>query len=433
MLREINDPLLELKKQACKERKLAKEIASMLDNMNKTGEKEREMINHHLNLLVKGLKQANDSIPSILENIKIAQKLPVAKKIEPLQKVRMTKEIAEEIVKTPNIQYSPIKLDTYGNTLKRLKKKEKAVEEEKIKGPRWYLKTANNFFSNNSMALSKKKIFDALKKNLIKANISTLPTSYISIILLTTLLSFASSIFILAFFLFFDIGSELPIITRATTPVLERFGKCFWVVIGIPVLTFLALFFYPAIERKSIETKINQELPFVTIHMSAISGSMVEPSRIFSIIVSTKEYPYMGKEFTKLINKINIYGYDLVTALRDCSINTASKSLGELFNGMASTITSGGDLQGFFEKRANTLLFEYRIEREKYTRSAETFMDIYISVVIAAPMILMLLLMMMSISGLGLKLSPGMITLIMVLGVSAINVIFLTFLHLKKQ
>ena len=77
--------------------------------------------------------------------------------------------------------------------------------------------------------------------------------------------------------------------------------------------------------------------------------------------------------------------------------------------------------------------YSNRIEKEKYTKTAETFMDIYISIVIAAPMILMLLLMMMKISGLGVSLSTSMITLIMVLGVSVVNVGFLTFLHLKQS
>ena len=66
----------------------------------------------------------------------------------------------------------------------------------------------------------------------------------------------------------------------------------------------------------------------------------------------------------------------------------------------------------FFEKRAETFLFDYKLEREKYTRIAETFMDIYISVVIAAPLILMLLLMMIRISGLGISMSTKMITII---------------------
>ena len=72
--------------------------------------------------------------------------------------------------------------------------------------------------------------------------------------------------------------------------------------------------------------------------MAAISGSMIEPSKIFSIIISTEEYPYLTREFTKLINEINVYGYDLVSALRNNATNSPSKKLAELFNGIAMQI-----------------------------------------------------------------------------------------------
>ena len=118
--------------------------------------------------------------------------------------------------------------------------------------------------------------------------------------------------------------------------------------------------------------------------------------------------------------------------MKNIGFNNPSKKLAELLNGIAITINSGGSLQDFFDKRAQSLLFDYRIEREKYTKTAETFMDIYISLVIAAPMILMLLLIMMRVSGLGISLSTSMLTLVMVLGVVMINIIFLTFLQLKQ-
>jgi flagellar protein FlaJ len=222
-----------------------------------------------------------------------------------------------------------------------------------------------------------------------------------------------------------------PFITAFRGDILARMLNTFWIVIAIPILTFLLVYIYPVMERRSIETKISQELPFATIHMSSIAESMVEPSNIFSIMVKTKEYPVLEKEFTKLLNEINVFGRDLVTALRNSAFNSPSRRLAELFDGLATTITSGGDMSNFFDKRAQSLLFEYRLEKEKKTKSAETFMDIYISVVIAAPMILMLLLIMMRVSGLGIALSTGMISLIMVLGVSFINIVFLVFLHLK--
>jgi len=121
------------------------------------------------------------------------------------------------------------------------------------------------------------------------------------------------------------------------------------------------------------------------------------------------------------------------SALQNCSRNTSSKKLGELYNGLATNINSGGDLPSFFDKRSETLLFEHQIVIQKAGKAAETFMDVYISVVIAAPMILMILLMMMKLSGIGLSMSVGMITLIMISIVAGVNVVFLMFLHMKKR
>ncbi len=129
---------------------------------------------------------------------------------------------------------------------------------------------------------------------------------------------------------------------------------------------------------------------------------------------------------------MNVLGHDLITSLRNVAFKSPSKKLGELLNGLATTITSGGNLPEFFNKRAESYLFDYKLEREKYTKMAETFMDIYISVVIAAPMILMLLLMMMKISGFGIPLSTSAITIIMILGVCVVNIGFLTFLSLRQ-
>jgi flagellar protein FlaJ len=317
-------------------------------------------------------------------------------------------------------------------TLKRIKKDTEIIAEKKEKKPSLYVGISNRLFSDFSTRLMGGDLFKGLPKDLVKANLDFLPKTYVSIIISTTLLSVIVAVLLFIFFLFFNIGVKLPIITIATDTIFARILKTFWILLFIPISTFLFMYLYPSMEKDAARRKINQELPFVTIHMSAIAGSLIDPTKIFSIIVSTKEYPYIEKEFVKLMNSMNILGHDLVSALRGSALNTSSKRLAELFNGMATTINSGGDLPRFFEERASTLLFEYNLEKEKNTKLAETFMDIYISVVIAAPMILMLLLMMMRISGLGVPFSTGAITLMMITGVSFINLIFLTFLHIKQ-
>lgn len=382
---------------------------------------------------VSQIKKLNTALPEILNRISLKQTFPKTQNISAPKK--QVYSVREENYKKEEADLEKrrekYELDFSKETLKRIKRKETKKEIRKIKKPSGYVKLANNLFSENAKNISEKQAFRNLRRDLVQANLHILPSSYISIVILTTVLSFITGILLFLFFLFFNLGVELPIITLYEGSYLNRFAQIFWIMFLIPVATFFLMFFYPSLEKKSVETKINQELPFVAIHLSAVSGSLVEPSRIFKIIAATKEYPAIEKEFNKLLNRINVYGFNLVGALRESAYNCASKKLSEMFNGLATTITSGGDLQTFFEKRAQTLLFEYRLAREKYTRSAETFMDIYISVVIAAPMIFMLLLVIIKVSGLGLALSTSALTTLMILGVIVINIVFLSFLHLK--
>ena len=316
-------------------------------------------------------------------------------------------------------------------TLKRLQEKKEKEEKDVEAKPNNYVQLASKMFYKKSSVLVDNKAFDSMKRDLIKSNLQFLPVNYISLILLTTLISAGVGFLFFIFFLFFSFD-PFPMIVFAGEGFLSRMVMFVWIIVLIPAVTFISMFVYPSLEKKSIEARIDRELPFATIHMASISGSMIEPSKIFSIVVSTHEYPYTEKELIKLLNEANVLGYDLVEALRNRAFNCSSRKLAEIFNGLATSINSGGNLTEFFNKRAETLMFEYKLDREKQTRASETFMDIYISVVIAAPMILMLLLMMMKISGLGISLSTGMISLIMVAGVSLINFVFIMFLHLKQ-
>jgi len=390
--------------------------------------------------LLKSIKSLNDSIPSMMSQIPSFSRLSSPQSAieaedekEPIEepgffrKKPATKEEEVDIEK-----FEQQKKDIEKKVLKRIKEKKEKITRVKERKPSLYVKYSNKIFSKFSLSLYNGKTFRPIKQDLIHANMSILPVSYISVILFSTLLSLIVALMIFIFLMFIDFTITAPFIVKFSGDYMNRVIRTFWVLFAIPAATFMILYLYPSFEKNSVRIKINRELPFVAIHMSAIAGSMVEPSRIFDIIMSTKEYPAIEKEFTKIINEINIYGYDLVSALRRGAANTSSEKLSDLFNGLATTITSGGNLQKFFDKRAQSLLFDYRLEREKFTRTAETFMDIYISVVIAAPMILMLLLMMIKISGLGISLSIQLITLIMIVSVIVINIIFLTFLQLKQ-
>lgn len=440
-----------LKEVISRMKKTSMELSSLQTYLNQAEQGEKKMMSSQIILVKEVLRKTNEEIPPALENIYIIKKLipekeeedenapkikEVIKGVDEDASLKKAKPVGVTITtsgKTKGYSFQELKPTTLEKlTLKRMKKRNEKIEVKKEKKPSTYIKIANQFFSTVSEKIINDKTFQDLEKDLIKANLQFTPRSYISVIFLTTLLALFAGILIGVFFLFFKIGVELPIITKAAGTLGSRIWISLLITFLSPIMTFVIMYSYPSLEKSSTEKRIEDELPFATIHMSAISGSMVEPSKIFDIIISTHEYPYIEKEFKKLINEINLYGYDLVSALRNSAYNNPSKKLSELFNGLATTVNSGGDLPGFFDKRSQTLLFENRLEQEKKTKAAETFMDIYISLVVAAPMILMILLMMMKISGLGIAMSTQMITIIMVIAVTMINIVFLTFLQLKK-
>ncbi|HLD37318.1 MAG TPA: type II secretion system F family protein [Candidatus Nanoarchaeia archaeon] len=401
---------------------------------------EQKLIAFALNSLQRQFCILNDAIPALVDNISTSSALPPA---SPAQKRADAKPREDRLV---SISYKDHDMQKKGAVIRNADKerfvKELGISEELIKKLKArqktsaetgrkevrirvnvYAKLANRFFSGMTSRLIAKGYFRNISIELKKANIPIIANTYVSMMLLSTVLSFFLCLAALIALLVFYIGTDAAL----------SIIKFSWLVLLIPLLTFFAVYFYPSSEKKAAEKRIDEELPFVAIHMSSIAGSGLEPTNIFKIISQSRENPYTSKEIRKLLNMINFYGMDLVSALRDAARISPNRKLSELFNGLATTISTGGSMTEFLDKRAETLLFDFKLEKEKNTRMAETFMDIYISVAVAAPMMLVLLLVLMGISGISTFLTnPAVMAFAIVMAISLLNIIFLLFLHLKQ-
>jgi len=297
--------------------------------------------------------------------------------------------------------------------LKKMEKKKTAVVT--VRKPSIFARYANKYFLKYSERLAPQ--FSSLEKDLKKSNMRFMIKTYLSMALFSS---------VIAFFMGFLIYGLMLVMSLS-----------YFIHIWIPFVAVGAVMFgfytYPASEASSVQKKVAQELPFVTIHMAAIAGSNVEPTKIFRIIAASKEYPTIGTEVRKIVAQIEIYGYDLVTSLKNVAVRTSNKELGELFSGLATNISGGGELKTYLEKKAENFLLDYKLERQKYADLAGTFMDVYISILIAAPLVLMMMFIVMNVAGLGLG-SFGITTLLFlsIAGIAVANVVFLVVLNIKQ-
>ena len=403
------------------------ELAQQAEAGLKIDLKQKQSIDNSVNQLASQLKIINNAIPDLVNSLSFYKTLEEQKK--PLEKEIINVKYQDEFTKK-QISIAIKKKEhnlflenlSIHNLLQKRIKQSRADEKESeqvssIEQFSGYIRASNKFFRNMANNLVLGGSFDPIRHDLIKITSPFIINSYVAVALFSTMLAFFIGIFfgLIIFFL------KISLVAALLMPFI------------LAIIAFMTFYIYPSSKRKSLEKEINQELPFLIIYMAAISTSGIEPSKIFQVIVSSKDYPATRREIKKLTNYINFYGYDLVSALRAVSKNSPSDRMAQLFDGLSTTITSGGELSTFLGKHSESLLFDYRLEREKYTRTAETFMNIYISVVIAAPMIMMMIFILMSLGGFAAGyLSPTNIGLVTILSISLLNAGFLIFLNLKQ-
>lgn len=413
---------------------LAQQIETLITLQDKSSPEEVTMLRGALQSAKARMKLINDALPEMVKSVSLVKQLRATPKPLGIERVTVKKLDQRVALRSEDKESFLEQLNISEKLLDKIRKRKGITENtsEDYSRSNPYARLSNTIFLKYAKSSMAKGEFKDLALDLRKANLDVLTASYISILFFTTLIAAFIGVMLGIFLWFFTISINAPFILPNEMAILQRMAIAFGGLIVPPLIAFGALYIYPSIERRSIASRIDSELPFVVIHMGSISGSGVEPTQIFKIVGLSKEYPSTRGEIRKVINQINVYGYDLITALKNIAKLTPSQKLSELLGGMASSITSGGDMQTFFEKRAETLLFNYRIERENYTKVAETFMDLYISIVIATPMILLLLLVMISVSGISVGLGVNHMTLVIIFIVAIVNIIFLWILSIRQ-
>jgi len=403
---------------------------------------EKRLLEDAINSLTNQLKILNNALPELLRNLTLYSQLSTSETLKQQKLIKVNYQPPETskkislIITEGDRRLFLENLSKSHLSINKLKKKYKIPQPTLDFGKaNSYAKISNRIFRKTAIKLTTKNYFQRLNRTLRKINSPFVLGTYVSMIFFTILWTFILGIFLTIFFLFFNITLVPFSINLVKSSLVLRFAKVFWITLVLPIISGFLFYIYPLIESKSLKEKIEQELPFVVMHISAIAVSGIEPTNIFKILLKNNEYKYTNTEFRKIMNFVNFHGKDLVSALKEVSQTSPSPKLKELLSGIATTITSGGSIGNYLKKHSENLLFTYKLEREKSTRTAETMMDIYIAIAIAAPMILILLFVIMSsIGSLGSFLGLGITTLsfLIILVIALINILFLGFLKIKQ-
>ncbi len=265
-----------------------------------------------------------------------------------------------------------------------------------------------------------------LKGSLEKAGIRVAPQAYISFMLFTGIIVLISGFTVTVVFL--SLILRLPLL-----PVGLIIGGCVGV-FGFG-MAFILTYMLPSMVAGRRRSEVEVNLPFTLSFMSILSSAGLPPNRIFKALALLEERGQVGLagEAKNILRDMEIFGIDLSTALKEAARRSPSKILAGVFEGMVSVIHAGGDLGKFFEEEARSLMRARRAMLKEFVDTLLMLAEVYMSLFIAFPLILLLLLAVMSFMGGGviLGLPPEtFITLIVYVVVPVFGVLYLVMLNL---
>ncbi len=265
------------------------------------------------------------------------------------------------------------------------------------------------------------KYAENLKTRILKSNLEMVFDIYVGQMIFYSILSLLASFVVILFLTYF-----LFSITFLVTILASVIGAA---VVGL--ITLIIGYYYPSLSLKGKAQDIEANMPFAINHMAAVVSSGAKPSAMFEFLAKNKEYGEISKEAGYIFRNIKVLGMDMTTAIREVAQRTPNKNFAQFLFGLVSEIKGGGNLKVYLKKAAEDSLFEYRIRREKYLTLLSNYADVYIAVLIVAPLFFIAILSVMSmiggeIGGLGIR-------TLMEIGVYAVipllNIIFLIFVH----
>ncbi len=238
-------------------------------------------------------------------------------------------------------------------------------------------------------------IFNSLKQILSLAGMKVGYKAYVSSMVFAALVGGAFSFIV--WFLLFTIGFGTVIgFSFASSSILALIISSF----AFSILTGLAILgvFYmlPFMKLGSRRTRLDQFLPFTSSYMTVLASAGVTPERILRS-TSEKDPKFMlSDEISNVIGRIDLLGYDVISALNAEVDRSPSTNYQDLLRGFAGVIRTGGDMKKFFQGMTDHLFQKRALSVQSFLDTLGIIAETYVLMLIAFPLMLVVMLSIMA-------------------------------------
>jgi len=263
-------------------------------------------------------------------------------------------------------------------------------------------------------------LFKDVDLNLRKSGMKVNFKAYISLAVFTTLLTFLGT--------FFTIFLALLFIFRLSLLSSSLFG------IGVSLFagasTLICFYIYPVYRADNFKRNMDTELPFSTGYMTILAGAGVSPEKMLRSLAQIDTSLAISKEAKTITRDVELFGYDIISALEASSKRTPSEQFKELLEGFIATIHSGGSQAKYFAERSRQYMKLEKIAMRRLSDTLGVLSEFYVTLLVAGPLMLVVMLAVMAMLGGGSGLfNPQMLLyLLTYIGIPLGSIIFLILL-----
>ncbi|MBT8171762.1 type II secretion system F family protein, partial [Candidatus Bathyarchaeota archaeon] len=198
-------------------------------------------------------------------------------------------------------------------------------------------------------------------------------------------------------------------------------------------LTVIAFYSYPSYKADSLKRELEDDLPFTAGYMSILAGAGVPPDFIWRSLAQIDSSLAITKVSKNVVRDIELFGFDVISALENMSKRTPSKRFKEMIEGFISVIHSGGNLVKYLRNRSQQYMKLKRIALKRFSDSLAVLAEFYVTLMVAGSLIFVVMLAVMSMlggGGIGSLDSRLLLQLLTYLGLPIGSIIFLVILDM---
>ncbi len=191
---------------------------------------------------------------------------------------------------------------------------------------------------------------------------------------------------------------------------------------------------YPGLNKGSRATKINMTIHNAVAYMYAMRKGGAQLMVIFrSISENARIYGEVALEFRQIVRDSDLFGYDVVTSVRNLMDTTPSEKLKEFLEDMISVVESGGDLTSFLSGRVRLYQEEARFEQKEFLNFLSLVAESYVTLFVAGPLFLIIIMVVMGLMGGMAVIQLTMVTYALLPIGSAIFIILIDIISIKTE